>query len=282
VDDPEAAKALFDTAASALVERGCDLMRGPYNPSINEECGLLVEGFDGPPFISMPWNPAYYEPLYLSAGLVRVRELAALLLDLSKPMPERVIRIMERMTKRSGITLRTFRLDRLDEELEILHRLYNCTLDRNWGFVPITLEDFQASAEDLRAIVDTRVIQIAELGGKPAAFAISLPNINEHLHRLRHCPRWLRPLGFLLLLKCTRPKDVRLAVLGVAPEFRDRGISAMLFYEQYVQCRARYRYNEISWVEANNEEILRNTEMMNGQIYRKYGIFERPLPAAKN
>lgn len=252
-------------------------MRGPYNPSINDDCGLLTEGFEGIPFIAMPWNPSYYESLVTAAGLIPIRELDAFMLDLSMGVPERIQKITKRMRERSGWTIRGLRMDRLKEELEILYRLYNCTLDRNWGFVPVTLEDFMASADDFRAIVDPEMILFAEKNGEIGAFAVAFPNFNEILLQAKFTPHWLRLLHIVWLMKTHRYHAQRLAVLGIAPEARDQGLSAVLFAEQYERSAQRYQVSEVSWVEANNEEIRRGAEMMHGRKYRTYKIFERAL-----
>lgn len=276
-DNPETATALFQAAEQCLKEQGCEVMRGPYNPSINEDCGLLTSGFPGAPFISMPWNPPYYVRLLEHSGLVSVRELCACLIPLRASIPDRVERIMQRQLKRQEWRVRPIDLSNLDEEMKILHRLYNTTLDRNWGFVPISYEDLMESAADLKAMANPEVIIIAEKDGVPAGFALSLPNINQHLYRTRNTPHWLRLPHLLWLLKTERLINCRLAILGVAPEYRDRGISAMLFYEQFKRTQRFYEYAEISWIEANNEEILRNIEMMHGKKYRSYEIYEKPL-----
>jgi len=277
VNDAALARELFAAAADWLREQGLTAMRGPYNPSINDDCGLLTSGFEGIPFIAMPWNPSYYESLVTGAGLRSIRELAAYMLDLSAGVPERIQKITARMRERSGWKIRGLRMNRLKEEMETLYRLYNCTLDRNWGFVPVTLEDFMASADDFRAIVDPEMILFAEKEGKIGAFAVAFPNFNEILLRVKFTPHWLRLPRIAWLMKTHRYHAQRLAVLGIAPEARDQGLSAVLFAEQYQRASERYAVAEVSWVEANNLEIQRGAEMMHGRKYRNYEIFERSL-----
>lgn len=252
-------------------------MRGPYNPSINDDCGLLTDGFEGIPFIAMPWNPMYYEKLFLANGMQSIRDLFAYMLDMTAAVPERIRKITQRMRDRGGWTIRGMRMDKLKEELEILYRLYNCTLDRNWGFVPVTLEDFMASADDFRAIVDPEMIIFAEKNGEVGAFAVAFPNFNEILLQIKFTPHWLRLLHIVWLMKTHRYHGQRLAVLGIAPGARDHGLSAVLFAEQYERASQRYQVTEVSWVEANNVEIMRGAEMMHGRKYRTYRIFERSL-----
>jgi hypothetical protein len=139
---PEVARALFEQAAAVLREAGLDILRGPYNPSINDDCGVLLNGFDRPTMIGLPWNPPYYTTLLEGLGFAKARTLYILTLPLShlRP-PERFERIIERLKKRANLSMRPIALPRLEEELEIVRRVYNATLERNWGFVPIGLED---------------------------------------------------------------------------------------------------------------------------------------------
>ena len=141
VDDPEVAQALISEASAILRKEGLTALRGPYSPSSNDECGLLVEGFDLPPMIMMPYNPPYYETVYQQLGLSRVRDLHAYYLRSDIGIPEKIERVVERVKKRSGIQFRNIDLSRMDDELKIIEDLYNSTIKRNWGFVPITYEE---------------------------------------------------------------------------------------------------------------------------------------------
>jgi len=228
--------------------------------------------------VGMPWNPAWLGKDLLSSGYEPVRTLHALRLDLSLDPPERIVKICRRLEARTGLRLRSLNLRHLDEELKILVTLYNQTLDRNWGFVPIHLADLQAAASELRAIADPEGIQIAECHGRPAGFAMCLPNIHELLARTRKTPRALRLLHLAWLLHSKRPSITRLAVLGVLPEFRDRGISAWFFLKAMEWAKKNFREAEISWVEDNNLEILENSKMMGCQPSKIYRIYEKKLP----
>ncbi len=277
IEDKEIARALFDAASDWLKENGCDCARGPYNPSINDECGVIVEGFDLPPHVGTPWNPSYYEPLLLDAGFARTREMVAFMLDTTKPSPPRVKKILDRINRRSKMQHRHIKIGQLEEELEILQFLYNSTLDRNWGFVPITYLDLFQSAEEFRHVVDPATILFVLDRGRPAAFCAMFCNVNEILASTRKLPRWLRLPAILWKLKTYRYKSTRLAILGVAPEFRDQGLSAWLCGEEMRLSNERYPSIDISWIEANNKEIIMNSELMGAKCYRRFAIFEKPL-----
>lgn len=277
INDSRVAKALIEAAAEILRKEGMTVMRGPYNPSINDDCGVLTEGFHEPNFVSMPWNPPYYEALYATAGLKSVRTLYAWMIPLQKEIPERVNKIVNRLRKRSKISIRSLNMKNLKSELAIIHRLYNRTLDRNWGFYPISLEDLLHAADDLKAIADPSLILFACAEGREVGFSLSLPNVNEVFHTARDRKGLVRFLEMALRLQFQKIKSARLCVLGVDPEYRDKGISALLFYEAYARTKAKYERSEVSWVEANNVEILEGAALMNGHHDKTYQIFEKNL-----
>ena len=278
-DNPETARLLFDTAAAVLRGKGFETLRGPYNPSINDECGLLTEGHHIPVFIGLTWNPAYYEKLVVRGGFSPVCTSHGLQLPLHRlEPPPRLTRIVARVAERSRIHLRPIRLENLEEELKIVREVYNDTLERNWGFVPITMDDLLSAADDLRTIADPGMILIAEMAGENAGVALSLPNFNEILALTKRTPRWLRPLHVLWLMKTRRITTARQVVYGIAPKFRDRGgLHGWLLYEQFVCAKARYHDAELGWIEDTNTEILENSKMLGAVPHRTWKIFERPL-----
>jgi hypothetical protein len=277
INDPVVARALVDAAAEILKGKGLSVMRGPYNPSINDDCGVLTEGSDRPTFISMPWNPPYYSEIYKAAGLESVRTLYAWEVPLQRETPERVNRIVARIKKRNKVTVRPIDMKNLNKELETIHRLYNQCLDRNWGFYPIALEDLLHAADDLKAIADPSIIIFVCLDGREVGFSLALPNVNEVFHASRGRKGILRFLEMALRLQVQKIKTDRLTVLGVEPDYRDKGLSALLFFESFRVAKAKYDVSEVSWVEANNVEILEGAELMGGHRTRTYEIFEKVL-----
>lgn len=277
IDDVEVAAALKTAAAERLKEKGLTSMRGPYNPSVNDEVGLLAEGFNSAPFVMTTYNPAYYLGLYESVGLSPVRNLVAFYMSAAENVSERIAKVVDRIKKKSGVTLRNVNLKKLKDELRIIHKLYNVTLDRNWGFVPIDYEDLEAAASDLKAIVDPEMILIAEKDGVPIGFSLCVPNINEFMFAARHSPPWLRVLKFIWALKTRRPKEYRLVILGVKPEYRHLGLGALFYYESLMRGKKKVIGGELSWVEENNEEIIKGITLMGGKPYKTYRIYEQSL-----
>lgn len=255
-----------------------DRVRGPYSPSINDDCGLRIDNFHVAPSIGLTWNPAYYVGLLEGEGFVSARVLYGMNLPMHRlPKPERLGRIVERMVARSKLTMRTFEMPRLEDELEIVCRVYNATLERNWGFVPITMDDLLAAAEDIRAIADPALLLIAQMDGKDAGVAITLPNFNEILARVKRTPHWLRLPHIFFLMKTHKIRSCRQTVLGVVPEYRDRGLHAWLIYEQFVRAQERYDNATLGWLEDTNTEIIKNCQIVGGEPEARWAIFEKPL-----
>lgn len=277
VNDPTVAKALVDSASAILRKKGLGSMRGPYNPSINDDCGVLTEGNGRPTFISMPWNPSYYAEVYKAAGLEPIRTLYAWDVPLHMDPPERVQKIVKWLLKRNKVSIRTIDMKNLNSELETIHRLYNQCLDRNWGFYPIALEDLLHAADDLKAIADPSIIVFVCVDGREVGFSLALPNVNEVFHASRARKGFVRFLEMALRLQFQKIKTDRLTVLGVEPAYRDKGLSALLFFESFRIAKAKYELSEVSWVEANNVEILEAAELMGGHRSRTYELFEKAL-----
>ncbi len=278
-DNPETARALFDQAASVLREHGLTSMRGPYSPSINDECGLLVwEGGAIEPMIGLTWNPAYYEKLVLDAGLTQIRELVGFDLPMDRlEVPDRLRRLGDRAERRAKLRLRPIDLKKLDEELEIVHEVYNDTLSRNWGFVPIDMADLLGAADDMRAFADPNIILIAEKDDQPAGVALTLPDFNQLLSGLQRYPHWLRLPVILWRMKTRKITACRQMVYGVLPKFRDHGLHAWLLREQFSEAKKRYPFAELGWMEANNEPIFAACKEVGGFHNRTWRIYEKPL-----
>jgi len=277
-NDPATADALFRKAEEVLREAGMDCVRGPYNPSINDDCGVLVERFDLPPVIGLTWNPAYYPSLLEGTGFASVRTLFGMNLPMYRlPQPARLARIVERIASRSKLRIRTMDISRLPEELKIVREVYNATLERNWGFIPISMEDLLGAADDIRAIADPRLLLIAEMDGKDAGVAITLPNFNEILAKVKATPHWLRLPHIFFLMKTQKIRNVRQTVLGVVPGCRDRGLHAWLIHEQFVRAQERYANATLGWLEDTNVEIIKNCEIVGGEPERSWRIYEKPL-----
>ncbi|MFM8314518.1 MAG: GNAT family N-acetyltransferase [Deltaproteobacteria bacterium] len=277
IDDISVSQALMSAAEAELKIRGLTSIRGPYNPTVNDECGLLVEGFDSPPMIMMSYNPRYYLELYEKVGLRGVRDLHAYYISNQVPIAEKLIRVAERFNKSGKVTIRHLEMAKLKDELKIIHELYNSTLNRNWGFIPLALEDLEFAANDLKAFVEPEHVLIAEKEGEPVGFSMLLPNINELMWKCRKSSTLVKMIKFIWNLKMNPPKEARLAVLGVKPEFQASGVASVFYLEAIRRGGKRFAGAECSWIEESNTAMMRSLELLGAKKYKNYRIFEKPL-----
>jgi hypothetical protein len=273
INDQTVANALFDAGKKYLQSKGVTAMRGPANPSVNDEYGLLVDGFDSSPTVLMTYNPSYYATLHENYGFKKLKDLYAYLLSQDTVYSERFIRFNEIVKQREDLKFRTLDMKHFKEEVDRIKVLYNKAWSRNWGAVPMTDAEFDALATDLKPVVVPELIIIAEAKGKPIGFALSLPDINVALKYNKNGGL----LGGLYHLY-TKKKHidlVRIIVLGVIPEQQKTGAAGVLFYETAVRAkRLGYHYGEASWVLEDNIMMNRAAEMMNGKRYKTYRIYE--------
>jgi len=280
-NDPEAAKALLDIAEKAAGELlpGCDRLRGPMNPSMNDEVGALVpaESEPGPPVLMMTYNPAYYLDLFSAAGFTKEKDLLAIIAPVGEHGFARLKRLSAGVMKREpGLQVRIIRMDRFDQELAVVKEIYNKAWERNWGFVPMTSEEIDAMAKKLKPLIYPPYIWFADLNGKPAAFMLGMPDYNEVLIKMGGS---LFPFGWLKFLTEKRKIDrCRLMAFGIIPEFRKKGIDAVLYYHSMNEgVKKGIKTVEFSWMLEDNEEILKPLGVFGGRVYRRYRIVSRPV-----
>lgn len=281
VEDYPVAEALLQAAAEWGRAKGMDKIRGPLNFTTNHEVGLLVDGFNRPPVIMMTYNPAYYARFIEQFGFRKAMDLYAYYGTDDQPIPERVIRVIERVKERSGCTLRSMDFGNFDREVTTIKEVYNGAWAANWGFVPLTDEEFDFTAKDLKQIADPELILIAEDHGRPVGFSMALPDFNQVLIRLNGR---LLPFGLLKLLWLTKVRriidGVRVLTMGVLPEYRKRGLDNIFYLETFNRGVARgYRWGEFSWVLENNEMMKHVAENLGYRRYKTYRVYDYLLGA---
>jgi GNAT superfamily N-acetyltransferase len=279
IDDEQVAHSLLKVAMIELKKAGMDRMRGPMNFTTNHEAGFLIEGFDSPPVVMMTYNYPYQAALAESFGLKKVMDLLAYKLPTTHVTSDRVSKVVERQTKRLKVKIRTLNMNNFLAEVRMIKEIYNAAWARNWGFVPMDSDEFDHLAKNLKQIVDPDIIIIAELDGKPAGFALALPDINQALIRLNGR---LLPFGLLKLLWHTKVRNkidqCRLLTFGVLPEYRNRAIDMMLYMECHKRCIEKgYKWGELSWILENNDGMRHGVEQMQAKVYKRYRILEMPL-----
>jgi GNAT superfamily N-acetyltransferase len=281
IDDRDVAKALFSEAEKFLREAGMTVIRGPYHPSSNDEQGILVEGFNSPPVLLMTYNPRYYPKLLEACGYEKAMDLYAWLLRADQSRSEKLARVSERIRERSHITIRHLDKKRFNAEADRIRELYNAAWELNWGFVPLTDAEFDFMAKDLKQIFDPEFVLFAEKDGKTVGFSLSLPDINQAFLAGPRIPANALnlPIGLWnLLTKKKKIDTVRIVILGVLKEYRSLGIDALLYNETIERARRKgIKYGEASWILENNDPMNRACEMMNGEKYKTYRIYEKQL-----
>ncbi|MBU2915326.1 hypothetical protein [Reichenbachiella agariperforans] len=279
INDSEIANALLDKAKSWIAERGLSQMAGPYNLSTNESCGTLIEGYDLPPTIMMTFNEPYLNDLLIAYGFETDMTLLSYIVY-TKDMPEKLSRMSGLLKDRlesKGITIRKANLKDFKNEVDKLYRVYNKAWEKNWGFVPMTEEEFKHSAKDMKLIVDPDFLLIAEAKGEPIAFSLSLPDLNvaqKHIKRGR-----LLPFGIFKLLYYKRKIDrVRVITLGVVEEYRKLGIDAYFYAKAFEESKNKnLLYGEASWILESNEMMNKALININANVYKKHRLYKKAI-----
>lgn len=278
VDDVAVARALLGAVEAWGKARGLDTLRGPVNLSLNEECAFLYDGYDSPPTVMMPYNPRYYHPLMESCGLAKAKDLYAFFMDRGHKVEPRVLALLEKMRNAMpDLLVRTFDMKHWKEESEKVKAVYNQGWVKNWGFVPWTAKEMDAVVKKLKQMADTRVVIVAEDKGRPVGFAFALPNYNEILIKIGGK---LFPFGIVrLLLGRKKIKSLRFLVFGIVPEFRNTGLSYLLYRKLEENARAAgYEWGETSWQLEDNDAVNRFVMSVGGRVYKTYRIYERKIP----
>ncbi len=279
IDDKEVAKKLFDTAADWLRAEGLHKMIGPANFSTNEVVGLLVENFDVPAVVMNSYNARYYVPLVEGYGFVKQTDLFCYKLvtaEMTQDILDTAARLETRLTER-GIVIRPANMKKYRQEIESFLPVYNASWVENTGFVPMTDAEIRQIGKDLRTIIDPDFVYFAEKDGKIIGVSLTIPNVNEVQIKLKRGR--LFPFGvFKLLLGLKKIKSVRILALGTTKEYRRLGIDAC-FYARTIATAKRKGivYGEASWILENNEMMNRALVQINGNVYRKYRIYEKNL-----
>ncbi|HJS95651.1 MAG TPA: hypothetical protein VJ741_15415 [Solirubrobacteraceae bacterium] len=276
VDDPEVAAGLLGVAAEWLRARGRDRIVGPMDFTTNDECGVLVDGYDRLPTILTNWHHPYYPALIEGAGLTKAMDLYMWSLDVADrdSVHPAIWRVAAEVESKYGITVRNMRKKDMEAEIGRFLQVYNAAWERNWGFVPLTEEEVRHYAKDLKQILDENWAFIAEKDGEPVGAALTLPDYNQVF---RHLNGRLLPFGWAKFLWYRRKIDrVRVFALGVKPEWVHTGVGAKL-YERHWEAgeRTRQGRGETGWTLESNKPMNRAMERMGGKIVRTYRVYER-------
>ena len=272
-DNQAAADALFARARSWLKDRGVETVRGPMNPSTNYECGLLVEGFDSSPMVMMTYNPPYYASLMEKAGLTKAKDLLAYHAFVNEVGDGKIDRIARGIEQSDRVRIRPINLKDFDGDVQRCWEVYNSAWERNWGFVPVSWEEFKAMGKEMKQILKPEFVLIGEVGDRPVAFALGLPDVNQ---ALKPAGGRLFPTGLLKILYHQRLiRSVRVLTLGVVEEFRTSGVAPALYATLVRNARRLGYYDcEMSWILEDNVLMNRSLVRMGAKRYKTYRIYE--------
>lgn len=277
-DDQEVMKELLATAEGWLRTRNCERMVGPMDFSMNEESGVLIEGHELEPLIRQPWQPPYYQRLCEQAGLSKAMDLYSWFLDVSdrKDMLPILFELDKRAKEEHGVTIRKMSRRHLRKEMDRFAEIYNAAWAENWGFVPYSKEDLDAYTMDMHLVFARDWFMVAEKDGETIAVAITLPDTNQVLKKMKGR---LLPLGWWHFLRRNRIADrVRVGFLGVKPEHQHTGVAASLYVEHFNTAeRMRQDHGEAGWILETNEAMNRGLEAMSAEIVKKYRVYELSL-----
>ena len=277
-DDETVVPALLAAAETWLRRRGCERMVGPWSFSMNDEAGILFEGFEREPLIREAWNPPYYSARCEAAGLTKAMDLYGWGVEISDRANMNPIlpTIAERAESKYGITIRRMSRRHLRREMEEFATVYNAAWSGNWGFVPYSKADLDAYAIDMQLVFDRDWFMIAEQDGKTIAMAITIPDINQVYKKMRGR---LLPLGWLHYLNRARITDrVRIGFLGVLPEYQHTGVAALLYLEHFETASRRPQTRgEASFILETNSAMNRGLEAMGASIAKRWRVYERLL-----
>jgi GNAT superfamily N-acetyltransferase len=275
--DYSVAAALLDRVKNWLKGQGMDYLLGPTNPSTNDEMGFLAEGFEMDPCLMMPYNPPYYLEFMERYQMQPAKELYAYSLELEECPRERIKKVALRARKKvKDLSVRRMNLKNFNEELERARQVYNNAWEKNWGFVPWTEEEFSSLAQRMKSLFLPETSVIAEVKGKPVGILIAVPDYNQVLKRMKGK---MNLPGIIKFLWYRNKIDVlRLMVMGVAKEYRKRGIEIALYWEAFLGALEKgYKKCEISWVLEDNILTRRAAEMMGAQLYKKYRLYQQKI-----
>ncbi len=274
INDQDVANALFDATKKWLREKGLDIMRGPANPSSNDEYAMLLDGFDDPPRLLMTYNPKYYLDLCDKYGLVKAKDLYAYKLENKKVMAsEKVKRVAEIARKRYNLKITQLNMKDFNNELKKVKYVYNKAWEPNWGFVPLTDEELDAMAKDLKPLAEPSLVLFGEIDGQIIGFALVMLDYNQIIKEL---DGKLFPFGFIKLM--TQKKKIkwsRILTLGIIPEYQKKGLDSVFYWEIVNRAAKLGIYlGEASWILEDNDMMNRGAQAMNAELYKKYRIYE--------
>jgi hypothetical protein len=276
------ADALFAAAEAWLAARGMQRMVGPFNFSIYDEAGLLIDGFHRPPSVFMGHNLPSYDQLFQGSGFEKEMDVYAYYIDIQKEYNERIQRILQATRRNTNIHLRCVDKRHLNKDLEGLMQLFNESWADNWGHVPMTKAEVNELGKLVRRLFNTDAIVLAEIDGQVAGFIVIIPNLNEIIRDLNGK---LFPLGWLKLLyrlKFSKCSSVRMPLMGVRKDLHNTSTGAAIVFQMIDRCREMnlpkgVKHCEFSWILETNTAMRDILCAWGTELDKTYRIYSKPL-----
>jgi len=271
--DPEAVRVLFDFVRKFQAEKGMSSFIGPFNPSTNDECGMLLEGYFSPPYIMMTYNFDYYHELMKAAGFEKAKDLYAHYFDMKDARLDYLERMASIVRNRvKEIRVRPVNLKDFEGEVKKIREVYNDAWSRNWGFVPMTDAEFDLLARNLKPGVIPELLIIVEVNNQPAAVSLTLPNYNLLFQKFNGHFGPIEMIKFAMNKKKIR--EARLVIMGVKKQYRKMGMEGLMLLESIKNGqKLGITGGELSWTLEDNYPINNTIAKMGGKVYKKYRIY---------
>lgn len=285
IDDPAVFRGLLGAAEEFFRARGMTKSAGPFSFSVNEECGLLISGFDAPPYVMMPHGRPWFQRHVEAAGYAKAMDMHALrYIPRRQFIPERRMKFIERALASPKVSIRNIDFKRFNAEIATLVDIFKDAWSDNWGFVPMTEAQIAHMAKELRPLIERYNIIFCEYDGEPVAFGLVLPNINV---AIREFDGKLLPFNwakFLWRLKVKKLPEARMPLMGVRKKLHGKPLGAAFAYKIIDMVNAANMDNgvvssELSWILETNTDMLTMLTDMGGEIYKTYRIYERGIGA---
>jgi GNAT superfamily N-acetyltransferase len=278
IDDTDVAKGLFSAASGWLKQRGCSVLRGPVNPSLNHTLGLLIEGFNSSPMFMMTYNPPYYEKLFEENGFAKTQDLYAYWgnMEMFPKIRAKLLPICEQIEQRTGVTLRSVNIKNFQKDVEQFLHIYNKALTNTWGFVPMSIKEVKEMAFYLKFLIVPELTVAAEMEGKMVGVAFALPDFNP---RIKEIGGRITPLRlFKLLRRKEQIKSIRILSANVLPEYQMLGLGLVLLnglVPKVLECGIQE--GEFSWVLESNTFSKGSLEKGGAVRTKTYRIYDRAI-----
>ena len=280
IDDADVFAALFAAAEGWLKDQGMKRVRGPFNLHVNEEVGLLVDGFNTPPFVMMGHGRPWYGSRVEQCGYQAVKDVLAYHIRPDFEAPRVMLKLAQRVSDK--VVVRPLNRKNLEQDAEVMSDIFNDAWANNWGFVPLDREEFLETVKTLTMIMPAEYVQIAEYEGRPVAFIVALPNINE---AARDLGGKLLPFGWAKLLwrlKVRHPRSARIPLMGVRQDFQSSRLGPTLAFMVIDAVRKELHARgvldvEMGWILEDNDGMRNIIETIGGEAYKRYRLYDKTL-----